>query len=167
MLTRRELLAAFATLSYLTLAKGESRTMDQRISVVTLGVKDLQISRKFYVDGLGWKPVFENNEIVFFQTGGMVFALFLRDHLAEDLGGGSIAFGSAPMALGYNVRSKSEVDPLIRRAQSAEGTILKPASEKTWGGYSGYFADPDGFAWEVAWNPAWPFAPDGSVRFGT
>ena len=140
--------------------------MDQRINVVTLGVKDLAVSKKFYVDGLGWKPVFENKEISFFQTGGMVFALFLRDLLAEDFGADPKAFGRAPMALGYNVRLKSEVDPLIQRARSAGAAILKPPREQSWGGYSGYFADPDGFAWEVAWNPAWRLAPDGSVEFG-
>jgi predicted lactoylglutathione lyase len=166
MLTRRELLAGFVTIPFLNLAKGESQTMDQRISAVTLGVKDLTLSKKFYVDGLGWKPVFENSEIIFFQTGGMVFALFLRDQLAEDFGAGPKSYGRAPMALGYNVRMKSDVDPLIQRAQSAGGTLLSRASEKSWGGYSGYFADPDGFAWEVAWNPAWPMAQDGSIKFG-
>lgn len=140
--------------------------MDERISIVTLGVKDLAVSKRFYVDGLGWKPVFENAEIIFFQIGGMVLALFLRDHLAEDFGADASTFGRAPLALGYNVRVKSEVDPLIQRARSAGGAILRSASEKSWGGYSGYFADPDGFAWEVAWNPAWPLSPDGSVKFG-
>jgi predicted lactoylglutathione lyase len=166
MLTRRELLAGFAIVPFLAMAKGESQTMDQRISIVTLGVKDLALSKKFYVHGLGWKPVFENNEIIFFQTGGMIFALFLRDHLTQDFGADPKSYGNAPMALGYNVRAKNEVDPLIQRAQSAGGTILNRASEKSWGGYSGYFADPDGFAWEVAWNPAWPIAPDGGVKFG-
>jgi predicted lactoylglutathione lyase len=166
MLTRRELLAGFATVPFLTLAKGESQTMDQRISIVTLGVKDLALSKKFYVDGLGWKQVFENNEIIFFQTGGTIFALFLRDQLAGDFAADPKTFRRAPMALGYNVRTKSEVDPLIRRAQSAGATVLQSAGEKSWGGYSGYFADPDGFAWEVAWNPAWPMASDGSVKFG-
>ncbi len=138
--------------------------MDQRISVVTLGVKDLGISKRFYVDGFDWKPAFENEEIIFFQTGGMVFALFLRDHLAADFQTDPVTFGRAPIALAYNVRTKSEVTPLIQRAVAAGATILKPAREAPWGGYSGYFADPDGFAWEVAWNPAWCLAPDGSVE---
>ncbi len=139
--------------------------MDQRVSVVTLGVKNLEIAKKFYVNGLGWKPAFENEEITFFQTGGMVFALFLRDHLAADFQSDPAKFGNAAFALGYNVRAKGEVDPLIQRAVAAGATILKPPREAPWGGYSGYFADPDGFAWEVAWNPAWPLAPDGSVEF--
>jgi len=139
--------------------------MEQRISVVTLGVKDLVRSRRFYVDGLGWKPAFENKEIAFFQTGGMVFALFLRDELAADFHADAREFGRPAMALGYNVRSQEDVDPLIARAAAAGAAILKPARKASWGGYSGYFADPDGFAWEVAWNPAWLLAPDGSVTF--
>lgn len=139
--------------------------MDQRISLVTLGVKDLAASKKFYLDGLGWKPAFENEEITFFQAGGMILALFLRDHLAADLQADPATFGRAPMALAYNVRAKSEVDSVIQRAVAAGATILKPPREASWGGYSGYFGDPEGFAWEVAWNPAWPLAPDGSVKF--
>ena len=139
--------------------------MEQRISLVTLGVKDLVTSKRFYVDGLGWKPVYQDKEIIFFQTGGMIFALFLRDKLAEDLQANPATFGRAGMTLAYNVREKREVDPLMKQAASAGATILKPAREASWGGYSGYFADPDGFAWEVAWNPAWRLAPDGSVEF--
>ncbi len=137
--------------------------MEQRVSIVTLGVKDLGAARRFYVDGLGWKPVFENKEIVFFQTGGMLFALFLREKLAEDFQADPRTFGRAAMALAYNIRAKSEVDPLLQRAANAGAAVLKPAREASWGGYSGYFADPDGFAWEVAWNPAWHLAPDGSI----
>jgi uncharacterized protein len=139
--------------------------MEQRISLVTLGVKDLAASKRFYVDGLGWKPVFENKEIVFFQAGGMIFALFLRDKLAEDFRADPAAFGRAGMTLAHNVRAKNEVDPLMKQAARAGATILKPAQEASWGGYSGYFADLDGFAWEIAWNPGWILAPDGSVEF--
>ena len=144
-------------------ANGESQTMDQRISIVTPGVKHLETSKKFYVDGLGWKPVFENKEIVFFQTGGMVFALFLREQLAADFPADPTTFGRAAMALAYNVREKSQVEPLMRRPAAAGAKILKAAREASWGGYSGYFADPDGFAWEVAWNPQWRLTPDGSI----
>ena len=139
--------------------------MDQRISLVTLGVRDLAAAKKFYVDGLGWKPGFENNEIIFFQVGGMVFALFLRHKLAEELKSDPATFGRAAMTLAYNVRTKAEVDPLVQRAVSAGATILLAPREASWGGYSGYFADPDGFAWEVAWNPAWKIAADGSIEF--
>jgi uncharacterized protein len=164
-MTRRELLAVLAAPSIFPFVTGESHTMEQRISIVTLGVKDLVTSSRFYVDGLGWKPVFQNKEIIFFQTGGMIFALFLRDKLAEDFQADPATFGRAGMALAYNVRAKGEVDPLLKQAATAGATILKPAQEASWGGYSGYFADPDGFAWEIAWNPAWRLAPDGSVEF--
>ena len=141
--------------------------MEQRISIVTLGVRDLSASRRFYADGLGWKPVYENKEIIFFQAGGMVLALFLRDKLAEDVQANPATFGRAPMALAYNVRAKNEVDPLMKLAEAAGATILKPARQASWAGYSGYFADPDGFAWEVAWNPDWRMAPDGSIHIPT
>jgi len=163
-MNRREFLANVAAATFFTFALGESKTMEQRISLVTLGVKDLGASKRFYSDGLGWKPVFENEEIIFFQSGGMVFALFLRDKLAEDFQVDPATFGRAAVALAYNVRAKNEVDPLINKAAAAGATILKPAREASWGGYSGYFADPDGFAWEVAWNPGWRLAPDGSVE---
>ncbi len=139
--------------------------MDQRISLITLGVRDLGVSRKFYVEGLGWKPAFESSEIVFFQAGGMVFALFLRDELAKDFNADPASFGHAPFALAYNVRTKDEVNPLIQRAAAAGAKILKQPLQASWGGYSGYFADPDGFAWEVAFNPHWPIAPDGTIRY--
>jgi uncharacterized protein len=139
--------------------------MEQRISLITLGVKDLAASRRFYVDALGWKPVYQDNEIIFFQTGGLVFVLFLHDKLAADFGADPASLGRAPMSLGYNVRTKLEVDQLMERAAAAGAKILKPARETTWGGYSGYFADPDDFAWEIAWNPAWTINPDGSIQY--
>ncbi|MGA8035383.1 MAG: VOC family protein [Candidatus Acidiferrales bacterium] len=139
--------------------------MEQRISVVTLGVRDLAASRRFYVEGLGWSPAHVDGDIVFFQTGGMVFALYVREKLAEDFGADATSFGRASMALAHNVRSKAEADALMLRAAAAGAPILKPAREQVWGGYSGYFADPDGFAWEVAWNPTWPLDADGRVTF--
>jgi len=163
MLSRREILAGLVAASFVPPAIGEPRTMEQRISIVTLGVKSLETSRRFYVDGLGWKPVFENKEIIFFQAGGMVFALFLRDQLAADLLADPATLGRAALALAHNVREKSQVDPLMQRAAAAGAKVLKPAREASWGGYSGYFADPDGFAWEIAWNPQWRLAADGSI----
>jgi len=167
MITRRELLACFTCMILASSVVGEGQPMEQRISIITLGVKNLAASRRFYVDGLGWKPVYENKEIIFFQTGGMVFALFLRDKLAEDFQANPATFGRAPVALAYNVRTKNEVDPLMRLSEAAGATILKSARQATWGGYSGYFADPDGFAWEVAWNPDWHMTPDGSIQIPT
>ena len=107
----------------------------------------------------------EADDVVFFQAGGMIFALFLRDELAKDFESDPASFGRAAVALAHNVRTRAEVDPVIRRATGAGATVLKPAREASWGGYSGYFADPDGFAWEVAWNPAWKIASDGSIEF--
>jgi uncharacterized protein len=138
--------------------------MEQRLSVVTLGVKDLDVSKRFYVDGLGWQPAFADQEIVFFQAGGLVFTLFLRDRLAADFHGDAATFGRAPMALAHNVREKGEVDSIIKQAAEAGATILKAPQDTYWGGYSGYFADPEGFSWEIAWNPGWTIAPDGSVK---
>ncbi len=165
MVTRRDILRYAVALGLTRLAIGDTRAMEQRISIVTLGVKDLAASKRFYVEGLGWKPAFENPEIIFFQVGGMVFGLFLRNELAKDFEADPSTFGRAAISLGYNVRAKAEVNPLMKRAAEAGATILKPAREASWGGYSGYFADPDGFAWEVAWNPAWPVAPDGTIEF--
>lgn len=139
--------------------------MEQRLSVLTLGVKDLARSKGFYIDGLGWEPVYEDAQIVFFQAGGMVFGLFLAAELARDFGADPGSFGRAPISLGYNVRSKAEVDRLIEVAVACGATLLKPAQEAVWGGYSGYFADPDAFAWEIAWNPAWTLETDGSLRY--
>ena len=167
MLTRRELLKGLAGTLLVSSFIAKGQTMEQRISIVTLGVKDLAASRRFYVDGLGWKPAFENNEIIFFQAGGMVFALFLRDKLAEDFQANPTTFGRTAIALAYNVRAKKEVEPLMKIAEAAGATVLKPAREASWGGYSGYFADPDGFAWEVAWNPDWRLTPDGGIHIPT
>jgi uncharacterized protein len=138
--------------------------MEQRISVVTLGVKDLDVAKRFYVDGLGWQPGFADEEIAFFQAGGLIFTLFLRDKLAADFRGDVDTFGRAPMALAYNVRAKDEVDAIVKKAANTGATVLKPPQDTYWGGYSGYFADPDGFAWEIAWNPGWTIASDGSVK---
>src|SRR5215469_5762543 len=107
MLSRREILAGLVAASFVPPAIGEPRTMEQRISIVTLGVKSLETSRRFYVDGLGWKTVFENKEIIFFQAGGMVFALFLRDQLAADFLADPATFGRAAVALASNVRQKA------------------------------------------------------------
>lgn len=138
--------------------------MEQRISLVTLGVVDLDRSRKFYED-LGWRRSVRNAEgVVFFQTGGMALALYPRIDLAKDANLSVEGGGFGGISLAYNARSREEVDATLAEAQSAGATVLKPAEEAFWGGYSGYFADPDGFPWEVAWNPTFPIAEDGSLR---
>jgi uncharacterized protein len=138
--------------------------MEQRVSLITLGVKDLSQSREFY-ERLGWRRSMAKTEgIVFFQTGGMALALYPRGELARDANVGSEGGGFNGMTLAYNTRNREEVDSVLAQAQRAGAKLLKPAQEAFWGGYSGYFSDPDGFLWEVAWNPSFQIAEDGSVR---
>ncbi|MDE3187641.1 MAG: VOC family protein [Acidobacteriota bacterium] len=138
--------------------------MEQRISLVTLGVADLERSSRFY-ERLGWRRSAVKAEgVVFFQAGGMALALYPRLELAKDAHIAADGHGFAGVALAYNARSRDEVDAVLADAKAAGATILKPAEQAFWGGYSGYFSDPDGFPWEVAWNPSFVIAEDGSVR---
>ena len=138
--------------------------MEQRLSLVTLGVTDLAASRAFY-HRLGWKESPPSNEsVAFFQCGGMVFVLWGRDDLAKDAGVSASGNGFANISLALNVRSREEVDTIMQEAKKAGATILKPGAETPWGGHTGYFADPDGFAWEIAWNPGFEILPDGGIR---
>ena len=134
------------------------------MSLVTLGVADLRRARRFYENGLGWKPGFASEEVVFYETGGPIIALWNRRDLAADaqIEDDESTFGG--IALAHNVRSRSDVDAVLAEAESAGAAILKSAEETAWGGYSGYFADLDGHLWEVAWNPAWRIAENGAVR---
>lgn len=127
--------------------------MDPRISIITLGVSDLARSIHFYRDGLGLPLSSDNDGIAFFKTRGTQLALYPRDKLAEDVGVPPQGSGFAGITLAHNVRSKAEVDAVLQRAEAAGAHIVKPAQDVFWGGYSGYFADPDGHLWEVAWNP--------------
>ena len=136
----------------------------QAISVVTLGVTDLERSRRFYSDGFGWEPVFENEEILFFQMNGLVLGLWLADRLAEDMKRPAAAPGS--MALAHNVDNQADVEALVTRLAGHGGTILRPADAPPHGGFRGYVADPDGHAWEIALNPAWTMDALGHVTFG-
>jgi predicted lactoylglutathione lyase len=141
--------------------------MEQRLSLVTLGVRDLAASRAFY-KRLGWKESPPSNDhVAFFQCGGLVFALWGRDALAEDAGAKGPGKGFANVSLAQNVRSKEDVDATLSEAKKAGATILEPGAEAFWGGYTGYFADPDGFAWEVAWNPGFEILPDGGIKLPT
>ncbi len=138
--------------------------MEQRISLITLGVANLERSRNFY-ERLGWRRSMANAEgIVFFQTGGMALALYPRSELARDVNIAAEGQGFAGITLAYNARSRDEVDTVLAEAEAAGAKLLKPAQEAFWGGYSGYFADPDDFPWEVAWNPGFPIANDGSIQ---
>jgi len=138
--------------------------MEQRLSLVTLGVRDLAASRAFY-KRLGWtESPPSNDHVAFFQCGGMVFALWGRDALAEDARVAAPGKGFANVSLAQNVHSKEAVDAVLAEAKKAGATILKSGAEAFWGGYTGYFADPDGFAWEVAWNPGFEILPDGDIK---
>jgi hypothetical protein len=136
--------------------------MEQRLSLVTLGVADLGRARAFY-EALGWKTRAEHDaDIVFFKAGGPIVALWGRDLLAEDTGvDDSGAWGGITLA--HNTRSKDEVDAALAKAERAGAAIARPAGATDWGGYSGVFLDLDGHAWEVAHNPHWTLADDGSV----
>jgi catechol 2,3-dioxygenase-like lactoylglutathione lyase family enzyme len=138
--------------------------MEQRVSMITLGVEDLERSKDFY-ERLGWRRCMTKADgIVFFPAGGTILALFPRDALAEDADLANDGHGFSGFSLAYNTRSREEVDSVLTEVESAGAKILKPAKNAPWGGYSGYFADPDGFAWEVAWNPFFEIAEDGRVQ---
>jgi predicted lactoylglutathione lyase len=140
------------------------RSMEQRVSLITLGVGDLHHSRQFY-ERLGWKSVNAKADgIVFFQVGGMGLALYPRIALAKDANVSPERHGFSGITLAYNARTRDEVDTVLAQAVTAGAKLLKHAQETFWEGYDGYFADPDGFLWEVVWNPFFPIAEDGSIR---
>ncbi len=140
--------------------------MKQDIRVVTVGVADLDRSRSFYSEGLGWIPVLDLEEIVFYQAGfGLLFAIWPVEDLAADVGV-AIAPGSS-FSLGHNVDSPEEVDQVIERARAAGATILKePKDAPLFGGYHAYFADPDGHLWDIVYNPNLSVSADGAVILG-
>ena len=137
--------------------------MEQRLSLVTLGVRDLARARRFY-EALGWTTgAAPDDDVVFFRAGGTVLALWGRHELAED-STVSDSGGWGGITLAHNVRSPAEVDAVLGEAEAAGGTIGRPGAETFWGGYSGVFLDPDGHPWEVAHNPHWTLGPDGAVE---
>lgn len=137
--------------------------MQQRLTLITLGVQDLARSRAFYEQGLGWQPSKHSQEsVTFYDMGGFALGLYGREALAEDATLDPAGSGFGGVTLAYNVHEKHQVDAVIAEAVAAGATLLKPAEEVFWGGYSGYFADPDGHPWEVAWNPG--FAMDAAGR---
>ncbi len=136
--------------------------MEQRLSLITLGVSHLARARAFY-GALGWSTRAEpDDDIVFFQAGGMIVALWDRGKLADDTGV-SDAGGWGGVTLAHCVRSPEEVDACLAQAEAAGATIARPGGETFWGGYSGVFVDPDGHPWEIAHNPHWTLHDDGSV----
>jgi len=139
--------------------------MQQQISVITLGVSALDRSRRFYTEGFGWTPVFENEEIIFYQMNGFMLGTFEKSALEEDMGRPGLVSPGA-FALAHNVADKTDVAPLMDRLVGAGGRLLRAADAPPHGGFRGYVADPDDHAWEIAWNPAWRIDTQGHVTFG-
>ena len=137
--------------------------MEQRVSLITLGVRDLERSRQFY-EALGWRPANRpgDDDVYFFQAGGMVVALWSRDELAAD-SAVTDAGGWGGVTIAYNTHSPGEVDAVLAEAAAAGARIGRSGAETSWGGYSGIFIDPDGHPWEVAHNPFWTMTADGSI----
>jgi catechol 2,3-dioxygenase-like lactoylglutathione lyase family enzyme len=136
---------------------------EPRVSLITLGVADLARARAFYETGLGWRasPA-SQGDIVFFQLGGLALALFPRAALAEDANVADAGPGAVTLA--HNVRQPADVDRLLAFAEAAGARVTRPAQAASWGGRTGYFADPDGHPWEIAWNPHFVIEPDGALR---
>ncbi|MES1945654.1 Glyoxalase/bleomycin resistance protein/dioxygenase [Salinisphaera sp. PC39] len=133
--------------------------MKPRISLITLGVADLQRSIRFYEKGLGLPRMESPPEVAFFPLNGTWLGLYGRQALAEDAGVSPQSSGFAGITIAHNVTSEAEVDSLLRQAVAAGATLIKPAQKTDWGGYSGYFADPDGHLWEIAHNPLFWVGP--------
>lgn len=138
--------------------------MKPRIHLITLGVADLTRALDFYEKGLGWKKSPDSNEnVAFFQLGGVVLSLFPRDLLAKDAGIDPAGTGFSGLTLAHNTGSEAEVDEVLAEVARLGATLVKPAEKVFWGGYSGYFRDPDGHLFEVAYNPFWPFDDNGHI----
>lgn len=139
--------------------------MEPRITMLTLGVRDLARSAAFYRDGLSWAAAdLGTDETVWFKMGGgVVLSLYARERLAGDADLSPEGSGFPGIALAHNVREREEVDQVLAHAAAAGARIVKPGHEIFWGGYVGFFQDPDGFLWEVAWNPGAPIGPDGNM----
>ncbi len=140
--------------------------MEQRLSMITLGVADLERAIAFYEDVVGWKAAPGPSEIAFFDLGGLVFSLYPHDAMARDMNAAGDDRGDSAyqgFALAHNARSKEEVDSIFFQLKAKGATIVRAPEEVFWGGYSGYFSDPDGHCWEVAYNPHWAIGKDGRV----
>ena len=140
-------------------------SMKPRVSLITLGVGDLARARRFYETGLGWKVSgASNDQVVFIQlAGGVALGLFGRKALAEDAHLSDVGTGFSGITLAQNLESKDAVDTAIEKALAAGAKLLKKPEDVFWGGYSGYFADPEGHIWELAWNPFFPLSADGGI----
>jgi uncharacterized protein len=142
--------------------------MEPRITLITLGVEDLDRAIAFYRDVVGWSPASVVGDTAFFDLDGLILALWPHRELAAEEGMAGASVGPYHgFAVAYNARSRDEVDAVLGGLAERGATIARLAHETDWGGYSGYFADPDGRHWEVAWNPFWPLRDDGRVDFLT
>ncbi|HET7142523.1 MAG TPA: VOC family protein [Anaerolineales bacterium] len=139
--------------------------MKQHLHIITLGVRDFKASYEFYTTKLGWKPSSgSNDDIAFFQTSGVVLAIYPRETLAEDALASPEGNGFSGITLAYNARSEAEVDEIIKDLKLKGVKIIKEPQKVFWGGYSSYFADPDDYRWEVAYNPFFPFDENGNLK---
>ena len=138
--------------------------MNQHLHIITLGVKDLEASKKFYADTLGWKISNPQEGIAFFQAGGVVLAIYPREKLAEDALVSPEGSGFPGITLAYNTQSESEVDEIISDLKAKGVKIIKEPQKVFWGGYSSYFGDPDDYRWEVAYNPFFPFDENENLK---
>lgn len=139
--------------------------MKPRLNIVTLGVADLQKSKDFYREALGWEPATGSDEnIVFFNHGGIILALYPFQKLADDAGIPAVKSGFSGITLAINQDKKEAVDDVFRNALAAGAIDLIKPHETFWGGYGAYFADPDGYPWEIAWAPFWEFDDQGSLK---
>lgn len=140
--------------------------MHAHITAITLGVRDRAAARRFYVDGLGWRPVLEvEDDVIFIQAGrGLLLALWSAEKLAAE-SDSQVGHGMPPISLGVNLDSPEEVSAALDAAVAAGARLLTAARHQAWGGVSGYFADPDGFRWEIAYNPGLSFDEAGNAVF--
>ncbi|NRG19439.1 VOC family protein [Rhizobiales bacterium] len=139
--------------------------MEQRISLITLGVDDIAEARRFFEDGLGWRPTpFDSDEVAFYQTGSCVLGLFGREDLAKDAGVSPEGSGFTPFSIAWNGRSEAEVDAAFAKAVNAGAEAVKHPEKVFWGGYSGYVRIPGGHLMEIAYNPFWEMGEDGAIK---
>lgn len=139
--------------------------MEQHLHIITLGVRDFRTSYEFYTQVLGWKASSASqDDVAFFQTSGVVLAIYPREKLAEDAMVAAEGHGVSGITLAQNARSESEVDEIINDLRSKGVRIVKEPQKVFWGGYSSYFVDPDGYHWEVAYNPYFPFDESGNLK---
>ena len=139
--------------------------MQHQISAITLGASSLEASRRFYVEGFGWSPVFANDEVLFYQMNGLMLTMWLREKLAED-GRRTLLAGPGGFAPAHNVGSREDIDAALAQLANVGGVILRRGDAPPHGGYRGYVAGPDSHAWEIAPNPAWSIDAEDHITFG-